>query len=197
MNNTEKTMAERCASCGHENIAGALICEKCFALLIRTDMDQPSTTLMANDLMPFGTRSVEPPPEEHPVRPYRQAPTQPDSVALYVGEAEAPLILQITSQAILGRYTPHSVSQPRVDLTPYGAFDKGVSRMHIILRRTDTGLVAEDMASSNGTWLNSRRLQPYTPTVLRSGDRLKLGQLEIEVFLGTEMQESGKSNAGR
>ena len=183
-------MAERCASCGHENIAGALICEKCFALLIKTDIDQPSTTLMANEVLSLKTRSIELLPSEQPPRVQRQAPPQPDSVALYVGDADAPLILQITSQAILGRYTPHSVSQPRVDLTPYGAFDKGVSRMHIILRRTDTGLVAEDMASSNGTWLNSRRLQPYTPTVLRSGDRLKLGQLEIEVFLGGEEQSS-------
>lgn len=188
-------MAERCASCGHENIAGALICEKCFALLIKTDSDQPSTTLMASELAPFGTQRIEPPPEDRVTRPTRQAPNQPDSVALYVGDAEAPLILQITSQAILGRYTPHSVSQPRVDLTPYGAFDKGVSRMHIILRRTDTGLVAEDMASSNGTWLNGRRLQPYTPTVVRSGDRLKLGQLEIEVYLGTETSETAP--AGR
>lgn len=186
-------MAERCASCGHENIAGALICEKCFALLIRTDNEQPSTTLMATEMAPFGTRSIEPPPDERMVRITRQAPTQPDSVALYVGDADAPLILQITSQAILGRYTPHSVSQPRVDLTPYGAFDKGVSRMHIILRRTDTGLVAEDMASSNGTWLNNRRLQPYTPTVVRSGDRLKLGQLEIEVYLGSDEPEGGPS----
>jgi len=182
-------MGERCASCGHENIAGALICEKCFALLIRTDIDQPRPPLPATELPSLKTRSIEPLSGERPARLARQAPAQPDSVALYVGEADAPLILQITSQAILGRYTPHSVSQPRVDLTPYGAFDKGVSRMHIILRRTDTGLVAEDMASSNGTWLNSRRLQPYTPTVLRSGDRLKLGQLEIEVFLGVEMQK--------
>ena len=186
-------MAERCASCGHENIAGALICEKCFALLIKTDNDQPSTTLMANEMLPFSTRAIDRPPDERPALSLRQAPSQPDSVALYVGDAEAPLILQITSQAILGRYTPHSVSQPRVDLTPYGAFDKGVSRMHIILRRTDTSLVAEDMASSNGTWLNNRRLQPYTPTVVRSGDRLRLGQLEIEVYLATEMQESGHS----
>jgi pSer/pThr/pTyr-binding forkhead associated (FHA) protein len=111
---------------------------------------------------------------------------EPGTVALYIEDNPTPLILQIGRQAILGRYTPRSVSQPRVDLTPYGAFDKGISRLHITLRRTDNGLVLEDMASSNGTWLNEQRLTPYTPYALKSGDKIRLSQLEITIQIGGE-----------
>jgi pSer/pThr/pTyr-binding forkhead associated (FHA) protein len=186
-------MAERCPSCGHENIAGALICEKCYSLLIKVDPNAQSTTRLSGGERWGTTPQLPELPDQPAIQIGRKGPARPDAVALYVGDHDAPLILQITSQAILGRYTPHSVSQPRVDLTPYGAFDKGVSRMHIILRRSDAGLVIEDMASSNGTWLNGKRLQPYTPAVIRSGDRLRLGQLEIEIHLGGEGQAPDES----
>ena len=94
-------------------------------------------------------------------------------------------MVQVAQQAILGRYTPSSATQPRIDLTPYGAYDKGISRMHAIIRRTDAGLIIEDLASSNGSWLNSQRLRPYIPGPLRSGDHLRLGQIEIEIHFST------------
>jgi pSer/pThr/pTyr-binding forkhead associated (FHA) protein len=45
-------------------------------------------------------------------------------------------------------------------------------------------LSVEDLGSSNGSWLNSTRLQPYVPAPLKSGDRLRLSQIEIEVYFG-------------
>jgi pSer/pThr/pTyr-binding forkhead associated (FHA) protein len=104
-----------------------------------------------------------------------------DAVALYVGQNDQPVVVQITSQAVLGRYAAGSSSQPRIDLAPYNAFGKGVSRMHAVIRRTDRGLVIEDLASSNGSWLNGVRLPPFAPHLLQSGDRLALSQLEIVV----------------
>jgi hypothetical protein len=38
------------------------------------------------------------------------------------------------------------------------------------------------MGSSNGTWVDEVRLQPYQPTQLVSGAHLRLGQLALEIF---------------
>lgn len=111
-----------------------------------------------------------------------------NSISLFVGESDEPLILEVTNQAILGRYVPNSSTQPRVDLTPYGAVEKGVSRMHAVIRRTDTGLTIQDLSSSNGTWLNNVKLQPYTPSPLKSGDRLLLSQIVIEVIFHSKAE---------
>jgi pSer/pThr/pTyr-binding forkhead associated (FHA) protein len=104
-------------------------------------------------------------------------------VALYIAGNEEPLIIQVTYEAILGRYAPSSIAQPRVDLASYGAYTKGVSRLHAAIRRTqDNLLVVIDLDSSNGSWLNGVRLEPQRLYTLRSGDRLILGQIEIEIY---------------
>jgi pSer/pThr/pTyr-binding forkhead associated (FHA) protein len=177
-------MPVRCPVCGHENLAGALICAKCYSMLVNANIFDSTTVFpdFTPPKPPTGSLAKEGAPEAGP----KVAPLEPGTVALYIEDNPTPLILQIGRQAILGRYSPRSVSQPRVDLTPYGAFDKGISRLHVTLRRTDTGLVIEDMASSNGTWLNDQRLTPYTPYPLKSGDKLRLSQLEITVQIGGE-----------
>jgi pSer/pThr/pTyr-binding forkhead associated (FHA) protein len=107
----------------------------------------------------------------------------PDSVALYIAGTEKPLNIQLTYEAILGRYSPSSIAQPRVDLAPYGAYSKGVSRLHAAIRRTqDNLLVAIDLDSTNGSWLNGTKLEPRRLYALRPGDRLLLGQIEVEVY---------------
>jgi pSer/pThr/pTyr-binding forkhead associated (FHA) protein len=58
--------------------------------------------------------------------------------------------------------------------------------MHAIIRRTEQGLVIEDLASSNGSWLNGVRLAPFSPRPLQSGDHLALSQLEIVVHFKAE-----------
>jgi pSer/pThr/pTyr-binding forkhead associated (FHA) protein len=63
--------------------------------------------------------------------------------------------------------------------------------MHVVIRRDEKlSLTVEDLASSNGSWLNGVRLQPYVPNILRSGDILRLGQIEI-VFTAGESARLG------
>ena len=109
-----------------------------------------------------------------------------DTVEMYIDNASEPLTIQLVRQAVFGRYTPGSMSQPRIDLEPYRAYSKGVSRMHAAIRRLDSGLVIEDLQSSNGTWVNMVRLQPYHPCPLHSGDIVNLGKLEIQIFFGEQ-----------
>jgi hypothetical protein len=169
-----------CAVCGHDNPFGALSCAKCYTMLAPIDPERQSTTISPDTIV----RS----PEEMPLATRRLSRYTGmlgvASVAMFINDHEEPMILDISNQAVLGRYTPNSTTQPRVDLTPYGAFERGVSRMHLVIRRGESGLSVEDLGSSNGSWLNSTRLQPYVPAPLKSGDRLRLSQIEIEVYFG-------------
>lgn len=69
-----------------------------------------------------------------------------------------------------------------IDLTPYGAIDRGVSRVHAQFHLKEDRLYVTDLASTNGTFLANRKLPAYQPTVLRKGDELRLGRLSIQVL---------------
>ena len=53
--------------------------------------------------------------------------------------------------------------------------DQTLSRQHARIRVTANGCVVEDLASTNGTYVNGQRITG--PTLLRSGDTLQLGEL--------------------
>ncbi len=165
-----------CPNCGQDNIFGALVCAKCQTLLVELNGDQYTTTLP--NPLPSAATAVG--SMHYPVRDVSMLSA--DAVALYIDRSDQPLVIDIAQQAVLGRYTGNASLRPRVDLTPYGAFEKGISRMHAVIRRSEEGLIVEDLASSNGTWLNETKLQPYIPSPLKSGDRLKLGQMDVEVY---------------
>ena len=54
-----------------------------------------------------------------------------------------------------------------------------LSRVHCRLLATQTELTVEDLGSTNGTFVNAHRV---SQSPLQSGDQLKLGRLELQVF---------------
>jgi pSer/pThr/pTyr-binding forkhead associated (FHA) protein len=84
---------------------------------------------------------------------------------------------------VIGRSLANDNETPRFDLSPYNAQEKGVSRRHVILKRTPNSIVLEDMGSSNGTWVNGTLVLPFAPTPLQSGDHLRLGQFIMRIYL--------------
>ncbi len=175
---------EKCPVCGHGNAASATICAECHALLALTEPLRADD--MSDTLRPLDESAI---PTRRAVR--HVTPLEPDAVALYIDNTDDPLIIHITRQAILGRYSPHSTSQPRIDLTAFGAYDKGISRLHAVLRRTANGLTLEDLGSSNGTWVGETRLLPYTAQLLRPGDRIRLGQIFVDIYFDDEPPPTG------
>jgi FHA domain len=171
-----------CPACGYNNDANAINCARCSHLLSKTKTVTDSTIPIVDKIVPAKR-----------LYPRQIATLGAASVALYVDDTEEPLILEVVRQAILGRHEANSRSQPRVDLTPYRAYEKGVSRLHAIIRRGDTGLMVEDLASTNGTWLNDSALEPYIGKPLKSGDRLRLGKLIIEIYLASEVAKQASS----
>jgi pSer/pThr/pTyr-binding forkhead associated (FHA) protein len=64
---------------------------------------------------------------------------------------------------------------PRADFVLDAAL---VSRLHCRLEADDTALEVVDLESTNGTFVNDRRV---TRAKLVSGDRLRVGRVELEV----------------
>lgn len=70
--------------------------------------------------------------------------------------------------------------------------DPEVSRRHARIRQLDAGPAVEDIGSSNGTFINGRRIQGITP--LSAGDRVRFGRTIWR--LGPKL-EGGRASAGQ
>jgi hypothetical protein len=164
----------RCSFCGHENRYGQLFCEECGqnlendvaagATLPTRQLDQAPNDLSAKAT--WGTARF----------------SSTSSIVIHFRDASDPVEIQPSPRTILGRADTTSPIQPDLDLTPYGALEKGVSRIHAAVERSEDTLTITDMGSSNGTHLNGQRLGPDQPRVLRDGDEIRLGKLVAHIY---------------
>jgi hypothetical protein len=70
---------------------------------------------------------------------------------------------------------------PDIDLTVYGGMESGVSRKHAVMHRSGEGYTVEDMGSTNGTYVNRKRIQPNTPQAVMPGDEVRFGKLALSL----------------
>ena len=96
-------------------------------------------------------------------------------------EGETPDIvgIELYGSITLGRQMDGEESL--LDLTPYEAEEKGVSRRHAELRVTPHSLSIVDLGSTNGTYKNGVELKANNPSPLGNRDTLSLGMLHITV----------------
>ncbi len=114
------------------------------------------------------------------------AATRNDTIIIFVDEQREPLGTVIEKEVTLGRGNPGSSARNYVDLGPYGAFDKGVSRVHARIRRQDKAFLIEDMDSANGTFVNGHSLSTSEVHRLKNGDEVRLGDLRMHIYLLAE-----------
>jgi hypothetical protein len=69
-----------------------------------------------------------------------------------------------------------------IDLSSYDAYEKGVSRQHLLIYPVEDGYGVADMDSTNGTWLNQRRLLPNRFYTLEAENEIRLGHLLIRLL---------------
>jgi pSer/pThr/pTyr-binding forkhead associated (FHA) protein len=62
-----------------------------------------------------------------------------------------------------------------------------ISRRHCVVAVRDGRVLAQDLNSRNGTFVNDDRLPPDKAKVLRAGDRLRVGKLEFEVVIKVDL----------
>jgi hypothetical protein len=82
----------------------------------------------------------------------------------------------------LGRFEVSTRKPEEIDLSPYGALDRGVSRVHAQLTMLNDRIFITDLTSTNGTYLAGQRLRPNEAMMLRKGDELLIGRLPVQVL---------------
>jgi hypothetical protein len=161
-----------CPHCAHNNHEGSLVCEKC------------QNNLVGNPLTGLSTRELSTLPNELAAKAtWGTARFGQDAHIIFrIREVSEPIVILPTKRTVLGRVDTISLQQPDLDLSPYGALEKGVSRIHAAINRSEDTLTLIDMGSANGTHLNGQLLVPEQPRVLRDGDEIRLGKLVAHVY---------------
>jgi pSer/pThr/pTyr-binding forkhead associated (FHA) protein len=99
------------------------------------------------------------------------------------GNLEQTIVVSTGQSVILGRSDENNPNEVNIDLRPFGASDKSVSRRHARLHRTSSIIYITDLNSRNGTFLNGERLSPHQSRILRDEDEVQLGRLVFRVHL--------------
>ena len=110
--------------------------------------------------------------------------TQKNEAVIHIQGATEPVIVRPGSRFLIGRGEPDGTSSVGLDLAPFDGWRHGVSRIHAKLHHnlTSRALLITDLNSTNGTFVNERRLSADTPTQLRDGDMIRLGDLVLRVY---------------
>jgi len=163
-----------CSNCQHQNVSGTLFCIECGAQLdgVETLTTQAITQeQISEELKKKGQR---PEPPSSPINSW---------ISLHLMDSGKILPLASRNEFTLGRLSEGQPIMPDIDLTPYQAYASGVSRLHVVIKRESTRVIIMDLGSSNGTYLNGRRLSPHVEEALNHGDVVALGKLKIQVLL--------------
>lgn len=103
-------------------------------------------------------------------------------IGLYLPSSITPIIIRNTTTFTLGRSDQDRNVKPTIDLTKENALWLGVSRLHAKILYSDGQFYLKDLGSTNGTWLNQMRLEPYEIVPLNHHDVIRLGHLNITVL---------------
>jgi hypothetical protein len=173
-----------CPVCKHKNEPGAKVCAYCGSSLQGGQERQPATMRVKHaqektKVLPGLTEEA-----------FQKAFNPPkEGIAIYVRDYTTPIEIRKEHEFALGRLLTGDLEQDFVNLKPYGGYENGVSRRHALVRRTETGYEILDLGSTNGTWLNKKRLTPEKPYPLHNGAQISLGRLQIFVIY---QETSGK-----
>jgi len=165
-----------CEVCGYHNLQGALLCAHCGALL--------EPPVRGSDTRTFD----EPPTDEAFHSPdatlIRGTRTfRPETILILdFGVGGQQQTLRVEDTVKIGRADRKTSSLIDLDLSAMGGWERGVSRLHAMIRRDLNRLNIIDLDSANGTWLNGELLRPKLPYPLHDGDRVRLGLLEFQIF---------------
>jgi pSer/pThr/pTyr-binding forkhead associated (FHA) protein len=138
------------------------------------------------------TRTLTLPMDAAMLRPKRKGlvvESPAGTLTLHIRGVNIRLALEHVQRLVLGRVDAERGVAPDVDLAPYGAAERGVSRAHLMLHFENRRLIATDLSSANGTLLNGHRLNATSPHEVRDRDELTLGRLTISVRLALEAAE--------
>ena len=162
-----------CPNCRHENRSGTIFCDECGAQL---DGVETIVTQAVTD------EQIEEELRKRAPRADAEAPAN-SWLSLHLMDSGKILPLASRNEFTLGRLSEGQPIMPDIDFTPYQAYASGVSRLHAVVKRDANRVVVMDLGSSNGTYVNGRRLNPHMEEALNHGDILALGKLKMQILL--------------
>jgi capsular exopolysaccharide synthesis family protein len=109
-----------------------------------------------------------------------------NTLVFFIEGFEKPVTVNVRHRITLGRYTTGIGAAEHIDLEPYGAFETGVSRIHVAIERRRDSFYLEDLDSSNGTWINGEAAKPGQEYKLENGYLLQIASLYMRVYYLTE-----------
>jgi hypothetical protein len=163
-----------CSNCKHTNMAGAMFCTECGTQLTGTDL------LVTQNISTSQVRETLREPAKESAPPLINLNNWATLHLLDTGQV---LPLTDRNEFTLGRIGEGQPIMPDIDLSPYQAYASGVSRLHAVLKRDAKRVMIMDLGSSNGTFINGKRLNPNIDQPINNGDIIALGKLKIQVLL--------------
>ncbi len=162
-----------CPNCKNQEPAGAIFCSECGMQLVQ--LDGQKTQQIYKDTEELHTAPIS--------DPFGIETNVWISLHLLDGGQFIPI--SDRTEFTLGRISENQPIMPDIDLTPYHAFDHGVSRLHAVIRLVNGQVTVMDLGSANGSYLNGVRLVANVESPLRNGDILALGKLKIQIILSS------------
>jgi serine/threonine protein kinase len=115
--------------------------------------------------------------------PDRHLEEKSSVVCLHFVETGQVLDLELNREYMIGRRHKSQPILPDIDLTPFNAYEWGISRLHASLNVLKDQVSITDIGSSNGTWHAGKRLLPNKTVQLKHGDLLNLGKLKVQILI--------------
>lgn len=165
-----------CPNCKHQEIIGTLFCNECGAQLVGmnvTSAQAHQSSLTSSDVNPVS------------INDETNLPSLPKDVkiSLFILDTGTILPMEGLSEFTLGRSAEGQPILPDVDLTPFQAYENGVSRIHASVTIGEQEALITDLGSANGTRLNGQKLPSHRPYPANHGDIVTLGKLRIQLLI--------------
>ena len=164
-----------CPNCQFKEITGAIFCSNCGSQIADLNLATQKIVSAERQAAEKITSDLHPSPN---------APLQ-SWLSLHILETGQILPLADRLEFTLGRMAEGQPIIPDIDLSPYKAYDKGVSRLHSAIKLVNNQVVIIDLGSANGTFLNGIRLSPYVEMPVADGDIVLLGKLKLQLLIST------------
>lgn len=171
----------RCPFCKTEQVKNTIFCDECGQYLLK-ETSAETNPLDGSEIQPLQETLNHLTGGESGAKG-----SWPFTVRFKSASSRRELEIILSRSICLGRLDPASSNFPEIDLTGEGAVSKSVSRRHARIYKHGDVVVVEDLGSVNGTFINGRRLVPYLPENLNTGDTLQLGRLVLGVTIRRQM----------
>jgi len=168
-----------CPMCQQEALVGTLYCSECGAELFHLDVSPPKTVLYGNVGRPVPGTAPHPVSEANA---YSHAKATA-LVFLRILETGQTIPLESGEEFTLGRISGSQPILPDIDLTPYKAYEGGVSRLHATIKISRDMVTITDLGSANGTRINSKKIAAHQPYPLSNEDILSLGKFKAQILI--------------